>query len=319
MKIFSRLAIFALLGAAAAPALAAGISAGTLIESTATASYDTTGGRNTVTSNRVTIRVDEVIGATITSLDSGPVALAGASATLAFSITNTGNGPEGFRLSATPVAGSAFDPRIDGIAVDSNGNGTFDSGIDQLLQAGAATPSVAAGASLTIFVIIAAAGPANDGDQGRITLLADAATGTGTAGTVFPGQGEGGVDAIAGPGGGRATITATAVIRNAAVTITKAATISDPFGGSEPVPGSFVTFTLTTRVQGSGSVTNLVVSNPIPPGTRYIPSSLALNGTAQSDAADSDQGSAGSSGIEVRLGDVAGGVSHSITFRVQID
>ena len=303
----------------ATPCLAAGVSAGTLIESTASASYDTGAGRNTVDSNKVTLRIDEVIDATLSALDSGTVPLAGATATLAFSLTNTGNGPEAFRISSSPVAGSAFDPVINTVAIDSNNNGIYDSGIDQIVAAGAATPDVAAGASMTVFVLVAPSGTPKDGDQGRINIRAEAVSGTGSPGTVLPGQGTGGTDAVIGSSGGSAQITSLLVIRSATVQIVKSYTISDPFGGSEPVPGAFVTFTLNTQVAGSGSVSNLVVTDPIPAGSRYVPGSLTLESAPLTDAADTDNGRASSTGIEVRLGDLPGGSQRAITFRIQID
>lgn len=304
---------------AAAPVHAAGVTAGSLIESTANASYDTAGGRSTVSSNRVSLRVDEVIDATLTSLDSQPVAMVGGSSVLTFSLSNQGNGPEAFRLSTNPVAGSAFDPVVGSLAVDTNGNGIFDSGIDQVIQPGAATPELASGASLVVFVVATPSAAAEDGDEGRISLLAQAVTGTGTPGTAFAGQGATGVDAIIGANGGRATANGTFVIRTGTVSVTKTFVISDPFGTNEPVPGAFVTFSLAIQVLGSGGVGNLVINDPIPEGTRYIPATLTLDDVALSDAADADTGSFDSSGITVQLGDLPGGASRNISFRVQVE
>lgn len=301
------------------PCLAAGVSAGTLIESTASATYDTGAGRNTVASNKVSLRIDEVIDAALSALDPGTVPLAGATATLTFALTNTGNGPEAFRISGSVVAGSAFDPVINTVAIDSNGNGIYDSGIDQIVAAGAATPELAAGASVTVFVLVGPSGSPTDGDEGRITIRAQALTGGGTPGTALPGQGAGGSDAIIGSSGGSAQITSLLVIRSATVQISKSYTISDPFGGTEAVPGAFVTFTLNTQVLGTGNVTNLTVTDPIPAGSRYVAGSLSLQNAPLTDASDSDSGSAGANGIEVRLGDLPGGSQRAITFRIQID
>ncbi|WP_033924975.1 hypothetical protein [Sphingomonas sp. 35-24ZXX] len=312
------LIVAGLVFAVATPCHAAGVTAGSLIESTATASYDSAGGRGSVSSNRVALRVDEVIDATLTLLDSGPVGLAGDKAVLAFSVVNTGNGSEAMRLSTRPVAGSDFDPVVKAIAIDSNGNGVFDEGVDLLIQPGAATPEIAPDTSLRVFVIAGASGSPADGQQGRVTLLAEAVTGTGTPGTALAGQGSAGVDAIIGSSGGRAQAIGSLVIQSATVSIVKSATISDPFGGNEPVPGAFVTMTLNTQVTGSGAVSNLVVTSPVPAGTRYVASTLTLDGASLSDIADTDGGSVNKDFVEVRLGNLAGGTSRSIAFRLQI-
>ena len=78
-------------------ALAAGVSAGTLIENTAVASYDDGAGPRTINSNTVTVRVDELLDVTLTSLDPGPVAARPGEVVLSFELTNQGNGPEAFR------------------------------------------------------------------------------------------------------------------------------------------------------------------------------------------------------------------------------
>lgn len=304
--------------AIATPCHAAGVTAGSLIESTATASYDSAGGRGTVSSNRIALKVDEVIDLAVTSLDSGPVGLSGSTAVLAFSLVNTGNGPEAMRLSTRAVAGSDFEPVVQAIAIDSNGNGVFDEGVDQLIQPGAATPEIAPDGSLRVFVIAEASGAAADGQQGRVTLLAEAVTGTGSPGVSLAGQGSAGVDAVIGSSGGRAQANGTLVIQSATVSIAKSASISDPFGGSEPVPGAFVTMTLNTQVSGSGTVTDLVVTSPVPVGTRYVESSLTLDGVALSDIADTDSGSVNKDLVEVRLGNLAGGASRAIVYRLQI-
>ena len=56
---------------------------------------------------------------------------------LTFKITNTGNGPEAFDLTADPaVSGNDFDVTIDGLAIDTNNNGVYDPGVDALLANG---------------------------------------------------------------------------------------------------------------------------------------------------------------------------------------
>lgn len=297
-----------------------GVGAGTLIENTATATYDAGDGPVTVPSNTVMVRVDELLDVTVTSLNSGPVATASGTAVLTFEVTNTGNGPEAFLLTANPaVAGNDFDTTVDAIAVDSNGNGVYDPGVDQVLTGPATTPVLGADENLTVFVIVNVPGDVLDGEASDVDLLAGAVTGTGAPGTAFTGQGVDGGDAIVGANGADDNAVGSILIGITSVDLIKTASVSDPFGGTSAVPGSVVTYTITANVSGSGSVADLVVTDTFPAGTSYGAGTLALDAAGLTDASDADAGEATASGISVNLGTVAGGTSHSVTFDVTID
>ncbi|WP_234029462.1 hypothetical protein [Erythrobacter sp. THAF29] len=309
------------LASLSAPALAEGVDAGTLIENTATATYDDGSGPTTITSNTVTLRVDELLDVTVTSLDSGPVGAAPGTAVLTFELTNTGNGPEAFELSTNPaVAGNDFDSQVDAIAVDTNGNGVYDPGVDQILTAPETTAELAADEAITVFVVVSVPASASDGQRSDVELIAEAVTGIGAPGTVFAGTGVNGGDAIVGTTGADAAATGSLIVGITTVDLTKSATILDPFGGTSAVPGSVVTFTIVAQVSGSGSIDDLVVTDAIPAGTTYAADTLELDAAALSDAADTDAGSASQAdGISVDLGTVAGGTTHTVTFDVTID
>lgn len=304
-----------------APVLAGGISAGTLIENTATATFDDGGTPTTITSNTVTVRVDELLDVTVTSLDSGALEAATGEVVLTFEVTNQGNGPEAFELIANPaVPGSDFEATVTDIAIDTNDNGVYDPGVDTILTAPQTTPVLAADAALTVFVIVEVPEGVSDGEASEVELLANAVTGTGEPGTVFEGAGEGGGDAIVGSTGASALAKGALLVGVSEVELVKAVTLVDPFGGESAVPGSIATFTLTANVSGSAPVADLVVTDAIPEGTTYVAGSLALDASPLSDAADDDAGEADqASGISVNLGTVAGGAVHSITFDVTID
>ena len=71
-----------------------------------------------VNSNTVTVRVDELLDVTLTSLDPGPVTARPGDAVLTFELTNQGNGPEAFRLLVnTAVGGNDFDVTLRTIAI----------------------------------------------------------------------------------------------------------------------------------------------------------------------------------------------------------
>ena len=302
------------------PAHAGGVKAGTLIENTASATYDGGAGPVTIPSNTITVKVDELLDVTVTSRDSGPVSAAPGSAVLTFELTNTGNGPEAYTLTANPaVAGNDFDTTVNGIAVDTNSNGVYDPGVDQMLTGPATTAAIAADASLTVFVLVTIPGGVADGDQSDVSLLAEAVTGTGAPGTAFAGQGAGGGNAIVGSTGANATATGSLSVGITDVDLIKSATVRDPFGGTGIVPGATITYAIRAEVRGSGSVSDLVVTDAAPADTTYVAGSLKLDGSTLTDAADADAGRSGTSGISVDLGTVSGGSSHTVTFQVAID
>lgn len=306
--------------ALASPAFAAGVDAGTLIENTATATFDVGSGPETLDSNTVSLRVDELLDVTATSLDPGPITTAPGSEVLTFEITNTGNGPEAFNLTANPaVGGNDFDVTVDAIAVDTNGNGTYDRGVDQILTAPETTASLDADDNLTVFVLVTLPGTATDGQQSDVELTAEAVTGTGTPGTTFAGQGASGSDAIVGATGADATATGSLIVGVPTVSLVKSATVADQFGGTSAVPGATITFTLNASVSGSTSVNSLVVSDVVPTGTTYTTGSLTLDGGALTDVNGDDAGEFAGNAISVDLGTVASGNSHVITFDVTID
>lgn len=325
--IYNRLLAIGLLAGAgcAVPALAGGVTAGTLIENTAVASYDENGAPRTVNSNTVTVRVDELLDVTLTSLDPGPITARPGDAVLTFELTNQGNGPEAFRLLAnTAVAGNDFDVSLrastSGIAIDSNGNGTYDEGVDEILAAPSTTAVLAPDTVLRVFVLVTVPVDAVDGETSNVDLTATAVTGSGTPGTVFAGAGVDGGDAIVGTTGTQAVARGALIISTASVALVKSVSLRDPFGGTSAVPGTIATFAIEAQVSGSGTVTGLEVTDAIPDGTTYAPGTLALDGAALSDAADGDAGTASdTAGIAVTLGDLAAGTTRTITFDVVID
>ena len=304
----------------ATAAHAAGVVAGTQIANTATATYDSGAASISIQSNTVTVRVDELLNVAVSSLSANPTAAGSGTTVLTYQITNTGNGPEAFDLSAiTTVSGNGFDPSLQSIAYDTNSNGTYDPGTDVILATGAPTPALAPDTSLTVFVLTTLPSGATDGQTGQVQLSATAKTGSGTPGTVFAGQGEGGGDAVVGASTALDSALATEIARLAAVNLTKSATILDPFGTQQPVPGAIITYSLLAMVSGAGTATNLNVADVIPTGTTYQPGTLTLDGAALSDATDGDAGRASSAGIAVGVGTVAGGTSKTVAFKVKIN
>lgn len=301
-------------------ASATGISAGTLIQNSASASYSTGATTGSVQSNIVTVRVDEVLDVAVAGLSGAPTVIGSANGVLSWSVTNTGNGPEAFLITLNPaVAGNPFDAVVQALAIDSNGNNSYDAGVDQVLANGAATPALPADASLRVFALVSLPASAGDGQTSQLRLTAAAQTGTGSPGRVFAGSGAGGGDAVVGSSGASASALETITASLAAVALTKSAVIADPFGGSQPVPGAIITYTILATASGSGQVANLRVTDPIPAGTTYRSGTLRLDAAALSDANDADAGTASASGIDVNLGTVSGGSTRSVKFDVSIN
>lgn len=301
------------------PAAAQVTQAGIVIDNTAEATYDDSGVTRTVTSNTVQVRVDELLDVAAASLEAGPLAVRASPAVLSFLVSNTGNGPEAFTLEAdTAVAGNAFDATLDSVAIDSNGNGVYDPGVDEVLPAPSVTVSRAAGVSQTVFVILTIPAGIADGAQSAVHLIARTATGTGAPGTLFAGAGENGTDAVVGLSGGVAVTTGQLVGRVSKVTLVKSAMVNDPFGGTTVVPGATITYGLEASVGGSATVNGLVITDAIPASTIYVANSLTLDGQPLSDAPDDDVGEASSAGITVNLGNVPGGSSSIVTFAVLV-
>ena len=300
---------------------AAGTPAGTKIANTATATYTTGGTTGTIQSNTVNVTVDELVNVTVTPLITTPVVASGGPATLVYQVTNNGNGSEPFNLTANPaVAGNAFNGTVNTIAIDTNNDGIYEAGTDTLVTNGSASPVLAPDASVHVLVLVTPPGTATDGQTSQTQLTAAWPTGTGTPGKVFTGKGNGGVDAVIGATGGQGSALETLVDSTTTVTLNKTATIADPFGGTSPVPGAVVTYAITSHVVGSGTATALTVADAYPAGTTYQAGTMTLNGTALTDAADADAGTASGTGISVVLGNVKGGTpDQTVTFKVKIN
>jgi len=106
-------------------------------------------------------------------------------------------------------------------------------------------------------------------------------------------------------------------------TLTKSQRVTDPNGSTNPVPNAIVTYTIVADI-ASGTVTDAVVSDIIPPGTTYEPNSISVSNAAGvfaalTDADDADAGRAASGAIAVKLGELRSGSPRSVRFRVKIN
>jgi hypothetical protein len=301
---------------------AAGTTAGTTISNTANATYTDPGGNpQTTPSNTVNLIVDELLDVTVATADPGnvPTKPGLTDQVLTFLVTNTGNGSEAFRLTPNgTLGGDQFNPTTTSIVLDTNGNGVYDPGTDTVYTPGSNDPVLAPDGSIKVFVLSTVPAGVADLDLGTANLTAAAVTGTGAPGTVFTGQGQGGGDAVVGSTGADGVDTGTYVVQNADVSLIKSATVADPFGGTETVPGSIITYKLVATVSGTGTLNNLTIGDAIPTNSTYQTGSIILQGAGLSDTTDSDAGEYTGSAVNVRLGTVTGGTTRTVTFRVRV-
>jgi len=308
-------------------AFAAGTAVGTLIENTATVDFTQLGAVQTTNSNTVSFLVAERIDVVVT-LQSGQVAVApgAASQALLFTVTNTGNGSEAVVLGINSIlAGDDFDPvpaLPDSIFFDTDNSGDFNVG-DTAYAAGVNDPVLAADESVDVLLVNDIPGIVVDGQLGRSELRATAATGSGAPGTVFTGQGDAGVDAVIGTTGGTAATFGEYAIDDVTINIVKSQLVSDPMGGTAPVVGATISYTISVEVIGAGIATAATINDVVPTWSTFVPDSITLNGAVITDTTDGDAGEydlTGAPAVVVRLGDLTQADGpQSIVFQVTID
>lgn len=310
----------------AVDARAVGVAAGTTIDNTAQVTYSVGATSATATSNVASIRVAEILDVVVT-LQTPTVTVAGGDThrALVYRVTNTGNGPEAFRLVMTSVlGGDDFDPTAatPSIYFDTDASGDLSAG-DTPYVVGTNDPALNADAFVTVLVVNDIPTTVTDGNRGFSRLTADARTGTGTPGTTFAGQGVGGTDAVVGTTTAAATTTGTYLVSGVTLAVVKSQTVLDQFGGARPVPGARVTYSIAVSATGTGTATAAVFADNVPANTTYVPGTLRLNGAALTDGADVDAGdyaATPTARVRVTLGNLtqASG-SQTIEFAVTIN
>jgi len=303
-------------------AWAVGTTAGSDITNAATANYFVGATPLTATSNTTTTTVDELLNVTVVGQDAGSQVSVGPGDTnqvLTYQITNTGNGTDSYSLAATNLVGDDFDAIPIAIFLD-DGDGIFN--VADTLLDGSNDPVMNADDVITVFVVADIPAGLLNGDIANIDLTVDSNTATGIPGTVVVGGGDGGTDAVVGASSGTDSVTESYVVSNVVVSLLKSASIVDPFGGSDPVPGATITYSIDVTVTGAGTATGVVISDPIPVDTTYVSSSMTLGGVPLTDAVDgldgADFGITAANTITVDMGDLTAG-TQTITFDVTIN
>ena len=291
-------AIASMLASFLAPlgAHALGTIAGTTIQNTAEITYTVGTSTLTTSSNTTTITVAEILDVTVTLNSSTVTVTPGATQqALVFTVTNTGNGTEAFSLAGlSTLTGDDFDPTPAStfIYLDTDGSGGYSVG-DTAYVPNTNDPTLTStgpGSSTRVILLNSIPTSVSDGQRGRSQLSASARTGTGTAGFLYAGQGDGGLDAIVGTTGASAQIFGEYLVEALQISAVKSQTVQDQFTGNRPIPGARINYQIVVTATGSGSATSVNFSDEIPANTTYVPGSLTLNAAALSDTSGNDAG-----------------------------
>jgi uncharacterized repeat protein (TIGR01451 family) len=235
-----------------------------------------------VVDNRIDLTVEEVS-------DAAEVVSPGQNNVAAvFTITNTGNGTQGYQLAASNDVGTTLFGNADNLQmnnlrtfVDSNGNGVYDHGVDAATHVDALTTD-ADGETITVFVVSDVPLTASNTSFANVTLTVRVAvpgTNGGTlvvesTGTDDPTQ----VDVVFADAGRDATEVASDQydVNSASLEVTKTATvISDLFNGTtnpKAIPGATVEYAITVNNNGSLSAQTVRFSDPVPANTTFAAS-----------------------------------------------
>jgi len=320
-------------GFCATASFAAGSPAGTLIPNSATLTYSIAGGTKvTVTAIAPVVVVAEVINLVLTWQDGTPVAVNSPDLgkALSFVLTNTGNGPETFRLVRNnSVAGDQFDPANaapGAIYLESGAQAGFQAtgpNADTLYQPGVNDPVLAADVSRTIYLFSSIPAALATGAVGHVDLAASSATAGAPGarpGTALVGLGQGRVDAVIGASRGQAGTQGSYIVSGISLSLLKTVVAArDTLGGGLVMPGSVLTYRVVLSLTGAGTAEKFSFADPLPASTTYVPASITVDGAARSDAADTDNTSFAAGAISVLFGNTAVPATRVIEFKVTVN
>lgn len=301
-------------------AMAAGVTAGTSVQNTASVDYEV-GGVNQpdVNSNTTTFVVDRKINLTVTNNNGGAtnVVPSAQDQVIVFSVQNTSNSTLDFALSPANLTGDDF--QVSGFQVFVESGAT--AGYQPAEDTATFIDELAADATIAVYVVADMPGGITNTQDANITLTATAhmdvvaATGawvssagslgavavetnTGTADdatyidTVF-------ADAAYAPASdaqydGKHSAGGQYNVSTATIAVTKSSTVvSDPFNGTtnpKAIPGAIVEYCLDINNTGGSSADSIVLTDAIPTNTAYVAGSIKSAATGTGTACDLGSG-----------------------------
>lgn len=354
----------------ASPAFAAGTSAGDAITNSVSVSYDVGGVTQTAETDSDTFTVDRKLDMTIVEADGAAKEVfpgqtkadsaGNPPAFLTFTVTNDSNDEVDFELSAaqqttgtaTPFSGTDdFDVTALEIFVDSNGNGTYEPGVDTATF----IDELGEDASVAVFVVGDIPTTPAGGDAAGITLTADIKQGnngtTGALGGDYTDDSGSANTENGAPAGDPANIdnvfvqvtgdaTDNFVIDSADIAVVKTSTVLwDPINGStnpKSIPGAVVQYCIAvTNSSSTVAATNVGITDDISaldvsfyattiatgpatiPTADGVTSATACDGTGT----NGDASALGESGgtISGNLGNVGTSSTETLIFQVTVD
>lgn len=332
----------------ATPALAAPqTAAGTTITNTVTVNYKVGGVDQTAQTASDSFTVDRKVNVTVAEVGTTTVSVSPGQvqAVLTYQVTNLSNATLDWALTAAQQSGGAgahsntdnFDTSNTKIYVDTNANGSWDSG-DALVTY---LDELAADTSKTVFVLSDVPVTRVTGDVAVVTLTATGREG-GTAGSQGVALAQtatantSGMDTLFADAAGATDAARDAAfsakddytVLAAALSVTKVSKIiSDPVSGTtnpKMIPGATVEYCIAVaNAAGSASATNVALSDVLPSTTTYLSSfGIILNGTVTGSACNADGAAGGSYAngtVTGSLASVAAGAARTMLFRVTIN
>jgi uncharacterized repeat protein (TIGR01451 family) len=311
-----------------APAMAAGTAAGTPISNSATLTYQVPGRLpESTTATAPAIIVARLVSVSVGWQDAAPPTARSPepSRALAFAVTNTGNGPETYRLARDDrVGGDQFDPQpaaIGALWLESGAEPGFQASgpnADIPYIPGVNDPALPADASRTVYVVSDIPVGVGDAAVGRSTL---AATATTPAATAAPGAllaQAGGVPVVAGPAT-HASATGWYLVAGASMGLAKSVVlVRDPSGGTRVMPGAVLTYRIVLTFAGVGVAANVAFTDPLPDSLSYVPGSLLVDGSVRTDAADGDGAGVAGNTVSAEFGSVTAPAQRVIEFKATV-
>ena len=312
---------------------AAGTAAGTQIPNLAILTYAVNGQiAPPATAIAPLIVVAELINVVLTRQDASLVAVSSPETgpVLSFLLTNTGNASHTFSLARNnALTGDQFDP------VSTAGTTIYlESGAQPGFQAsgpnadipylfGQNDPLLAANATRMVYASSNIPSALSAGAVGNVSLTATS-TVAGAAGSLpgasFTGPGPSGMLQVVGASRGQAAAISGYVVSGLIATLVKTIfRVRDPAGGQLVMPGSELTYQIVLTLSGTGVAQNLLLSDPLPVATTYVPGSLSVDGTARTDAADADNASYAAGVISIAFGNTATPATRVIIFKTIVN
>ena len=344
MSKFARFGAAASLMAVAAgvssPAFAAQTVAGSTITNTVNVAYKVSGISQTPLTASDTFTVDRKVNLTVVEDGSATtqVSPGETAAVTSFLVSNLSNAPVDIALAASNLGGDGYDVSNFKIYADTDGNGSYTVGVDQLItyldQVAAETTN------LRVFVLADVPLGRTTAEVANIRLTGTAAEAStpGTLGSVIAqtsGANTAGVDTVFADSNANGNIASDGIdfaqdsytILAAAVTALKSSRIiSDPFNGTtgpKMIPGATVEYCIAVSNGGGAPATAVAISDTLPTTTTYEPTfGVKVDGTVTGTTCNPDGAIAGAQAAGVVSGTIptlTAGQTRTVLFRVTIN